>query len=67
MWPDRDLMDALADEPPETPTPLSAWLRDQDLETLADIARAARRSGDSFGRHLRAAARPERLYRDRKR
>ncbi|GAA4881424.1 hypothetical protein GCM10023203_35910 [Actinomycetospora straminea] len=56
MGPDGDLVGALADDPPApgAPTALSAWLRDQDLETLAEIARDARRSGGSFGRHLRS-------------
>jgi len=54
MWRDHDLMDTLADDPPEAGTAFSAWLGDQDLEQLAAIARAARLAGDSFGRCLRA-------------
>jgi hypothetical protein len=50
---ERDLMDALVDAPPETSTTLSDWLRELDLAQLADIARAARLAGDSFGRYLR--------------
>ena len=51
--PDPHLMDALTDDPTETPTAFSEWLRDQDLGHLATIARAARLTGDSFGRHLK--------------
>ncbi|GAA4808474.1 hypothetical protein GCM10023200_52820 [Actinomycetospora chlora] len=51
--PEHDLGDALVDDPPETPTALSDWLRDLDLEQLAAIARVARLAGDSFGRYLR--------------
>ena len=53
MWRERDLMDSLADEPSETDS-FSVWLGDQDLEQLAAVARAARSTGDSFGRRLRA-------------
>lgn len=53
MPPDRDLLDRFTDDPPETPTAFSDWLRDQDLENLAAVARAARLSGASFGHHLR--------------
>jgi hypothetical protein len=47
---ERDLLETLADDPPEA---LSDRLRDQHLEQLAAVARAARRTGDSFGRRLR--------------
>ena len=58
MWRDHDLMDALADDPPETDASLSEWLGEQDVEHLAAIAREARTTDGSFGRRLRAAGRP---------
>jgi hypothetical protein len=54
MWLDSDLMATLADDPPETSTAFSEWLGEQDLEALAAVARAARGTGESFGRLLRA-------------
>ncbi|GLZ44824.1 hypothetical protein Acsp06_10090 [Actinomycetospora sp. NBRC 106375] len=56
MSTERDLLSALLDDPPEAPTGFSEWLRDQDLGDLAAVARTARLSGDSFGRHLRSHA-----------
>ncbi|GAA4912294.1 hypothetical protein EV188_115100 [Actinomycetospora succinea] len=54
-------MATLADDPPETSTAFSEWLGERDLEQLAAIARAARFSGDSFGRRLSAAGRGEEI------
>ncbi|MEJ2888430.1 hypothetical protein [Actinomycetospora aeridis] len=50
-------MATIADDPPETSTAFSEWLGDQDLEHLAALARAARATGESFGRLLRADGR----------
>jgi hypothetical protein len=44
------------DTPPVGFPSLSAWLRDQDVVDLAGLARDARLSGGSFGRHLRGGA-----------
>ena len=52
MQPERDLMDALTDEPTQAPTAFSDWLQDLDVMHLATFARSARLTGTSFGRHL---------------